>query len=151
MCKMQLNIYISLGFYLPSCELRRRAFPCAEVGRNSQAPARMMRKTPPPENLVSKHISPTLGCTFTHPGMHFHPSHHLCKLLVQPDPAMWSLWVTLVSARPLRVLLPTHPPSHQQEQDFSYGKAKGKAKQKRFLLTIPLVLIKLLNQPFGIK
>lgn len=142
-------LHISLGFYLPSCEPRRRAFPCAEVGRSSQTPARMMRKTLPPENHLSKHLSPTLGCT-SHPSQHLWP---LCKLLVQWDPAMGLLWCQ-----------PAHPGSCSHPfslppagAGLSLWQSKGKSKTERFLklwrflFIIPLVLTKLLNQPFGIK
>lgn len=101
------------------------------------------------ENPSSR--EPSLQAPFTHPGMHFPPIPPPLATLQTAGPAGPCHVVTLVSARPPRVLLPSRSPFQKQEQDFSYGKAKWKAKQNRVLLIIPLVSTKLLNQPFGTK
>lgn len=145
MCNRLLNICISLGFHLPSCEPRRRAFPHVEeqpgTSRNDE------------ENPSSR--EPSLQAPVTHPGMHFPPIPSPPATLHTAGPARSCHVVTLghfgVNQGSPGVLLPTHSPFHQQEQDFSYGKAKGKAKQKRLLLIVPSVLTKHLNQLFGIK
>lgn len=148
MCKKQLNLHTlhQPGLLFTLLWAKKGILPCK--GGEEQP------GTSKNDEESSSCREPSLQAPFTHPECTSHPSHHLwplCKLLVQRDPVVWSLWVTLVSARAPRVLLPIHSPFHQQNQDFSYGKAKGKAKQKRFLLIISLVLTKLLNQPFGIK
>lgn len=121
MCKIQLNIYISLGFYLLSCEPRRGA----EVGRSSQAPARMMRKALPPEKHLSKHLSPTLGCNFTYPTTSANcwssqtlPCGHSGSLWCQPDHSVSCSQPILPSTSRSRTFLMAKQRQKQNRRDF---------------------------------